>query len=225
MNVLITSSIRLESNQPVVVGASSSNGFLPSRSTRIFIDKCKLQQIETMTKKQLVGVGSSQQHLLYPFDEHAQLRQLRSKFDRLSTYLCYRFSCKFTNDIRTRPITIWTIADRSRNQDRDSSVVAASKLFKHIATQVWENGAEASLDLNTIASLKSQSKQGGNVERIFGCIEDLYEDDSSAITIIGNKELNGSLKNLASLLSSEISILEPLATMKNRLGGILSSFL
>ncbi|CEJ00135.1 hypothetical protein RMCBS344292_14201 [Rhizopus microsporus] len=65
-----------------------------------------------------------------------QLRQLRSKFDRLSTYLCHRFSSKFTNDVQTRPWTIWTIADRSHNQDRDSSAVAASKLFKHIATQV-----------------------------------------------------------------------------------------
>ncbi|KAG1170782.1 hypothetical protein G6F70_000744 [Rhizopus microsporus] len=65
-----------------------------------------------------------------------QLRQLRSKFDRLSTYLYHRFSSKFTNDVQTRPWTIWTIADRSHNQDRDSSAVAASKLFKHIATQV-----------------------------------------------------------------------------------------
>ncbi|KAI8884718.1 hypothetical protein K501DRAFT_271523 [Backusella circina FSU 941] len=150
------------------------------------------------------GIRSSHQYLLYPFDEHAQLRQLRSKFDRLSTYLCYRFSSKFTNDVRTRPWTIWTIADRSHNQDRDSSVVAASKLFKHIATQVWENGAEASLSLNTITSLKRQFKQSGNVERILGCIEDLYEDDISTTTIIGNKELNKLLKNLASLLSSEI---------------------
>lgn len=32
------------------------------------------------------GIESSEGHLLYPFDE-AHLRQLRSKFDRLSTYL------------------------------------------------------------------------------------------------------------------------------------------
>ncbi|KAG2207969.1 hypothetical protein INT47_010953 [Mucor saturninus] len=206
MNVLITSSIRLESNQSVAVGTSSSNGFIPCRSTRIFIEKYKLQEIQMTTEAntQLDGIRSSHQHLLYPFDEHAQLRQLRSKFDRLSTYLCYRFSSKFTNDVRTRPYTIWTIADRSRNQDIDSSAVASSKLFKHIATQVWENGAEASLSLNTITSLKRQFKQSGNVERIFDCIEDLYEDNISTTTIIGNKELSNLLEDLAALLSFEI---------------------
>lgn len=39
MRVLITLPIRLESSQPVVVGASSSNGFIPIRITRIFIEK------------------------------------------------------------------------------------------------------------------------------------------------------------------------------------------
>ncbi|CAO3688329.1 unnamed protein product [Rhizopus stolonifer] len=199
MNVLFTSSIRLDNNQSVAVGASSANGFIPK--------KRKLEEIEIMTKesKKFDGIESSEQHLLYPFDEYAQLRQLRSKFDRLSTFLCYRFSSKFTNDVRTRPWTIWTIADRSRNQDKYSSVVAASNLLKHIATQVWRNGGEASLNLNIVTSLKRQCKQSGSIEKIFGCIEDLYEDNISIITIIGNKELNKSLKKLASILSSEIS--------------------
>ncbi|KAI7852866.1 hypothetical protein BDC45DRAFT_512735 [Circinella umbellata] len=194
--------------------------------------------------------------LLYPFDEHAQLRQLRSKFDRLSTYLCYRFSSKSTIDVRSRPYTIWTIADRSRNDDRDSSVVASSRLFKHIAAQVWAKGTAATLKLDFVKSLKSMCKERGTNEKIFDSIEALYEDDTSIITkgfwtavgacpwklleflwrrkhhnqhwqgllqglrdtefnisssidnstkIIGNRELNRSLKNLASLLSSVIS--------------------
>ncbi|KAI8993315.1 hypothetical protein BDB01DRAFT_775879 [Pilobolus umbonatus] len=207
MNALFTSSIRLDNNQSVAVGASSANGFIPSRNTRIFIEKRKLEEIEIMGKenKKLDGIESSAQHLLYPFDEYAQLRQLRSKFDRLSTYLCYRFSSKFTNDVRTRPWTIWTIADRSRNQDNDSSVVAASNLLKHIATQVWRNGVEASLNLNIVTSLKRRCKQSGGIEKIFSCIEDLYEGTISIITIIGNKELNRLLGTLASMLSSEIA--------------------
>lgn len=50
MNILFTSSTRPESNQLLIVGASSSNGFIPSRSTRIFIEKRKLEEIEIMTK-------------------------------------------------------------------------------------------------------------------------------------------------------------------------------
>ncbi|CEG75153.1 hypothetical protein RMATCC62417_10250 [Rhizopus microsporus] len=207
MNVLFTSSTRLESNQLLIVGASSSKGFIPSKSTRIFIEKRKLEEIEIITKAntQFDRIRSSNQHLLYPFDEHAPLRQLRSKFDRLFICLCYRFSSKYTNDVRTRPWAIWTIADRSHNQDRDSSVVAVSKLFKHIATQVWDNGAVASLNLNIVTSLKRQCKQGGRVEEIFDRIEGLYEDNISTITVIGNEELNKLLKNLASLLSSVIA--------------------
>lgn len=81
--------------------------------------------------------------------------------------------------------------------------MAVSKLFKHITTQVWDNGAVASL--NIVTSLKRQCKQGGRVEEIFDRIEGLYEDNISTITVIGNKELNKLLKNLASLLSSVIA--------------------
>ncbi|OAD79908.1 hypothetical protein PHYBLDRAFT_162960 [Phycomyces blakesleeanus NRRL 1555(-)] len=115
VNVLLASSTRLKSNQLPIVGASSSNGFMPSRVTRVFIEKRKLKEIEIMMKAntQLDEIKSSNQHVLYPFDEHSQFRQLRSKLDRLSTYTCYRFSFKFTDDARKRPWTIWTIEYRS----------------------------------------------------------------------------------------------------------------
>lgn len=51
MNVLFTSSMRLDINQSVAVGASSANDFIPSRNTRIFIEKSKLEQIERMAKE------------------------------------------------------------------------------------------------------------------------------------------------------------------------------
>ena len=69
----------------------------------------------------------------------------------------------------------------------------------------WDNGAVANLNLSIVTSLKCQCKQGGRVEEIFDRIEGLYEDNTSTITEIGNKELNRLLKNLASLLSSVIA--------------------
>ncbi|KAG1442115.1 hypothetical protein G6F56_011200 [Rhizopus delemar] len=116
MNVLITSSIRIDCNENPVIGPSSSNEFLPSRETRIFIEKAKIEEVQRMIKKKATfnEIGS-RQVLLYPFDEFAQLHQLRPKFDKASTYLCYRFSSKYINDCRTRPFTIWTLADRSTN--------------------------------------------------------------------------------------------------------------
>lgn len=209
MNILFTSSIRLDNNECPIIGASSSNGFIPSRDTRIFVDKHKLQDIKSLIQRRVPfnEIELPHQHQLYPFDEYSQLRQVRSKFDRPSIYLCYRFSSKYTNDIRSRPLTIWTLADRSRNQDRDSSGVAASKLFRHIASQVWKKGAEASLDQNTVAFLRTQcTKQQGEIDQTFAYIEKLYIEDNSSIKILGNKDMNRQLKKLASLLSPEIAI-------------------
>lgn len=132
MNVLITPSIRIDCNEKLIIGPSSSNGFLPSRETRIFIEKTKIEEVQRIIeKKATFNEIGSRQVLLYPFDEFAQLRQLGSKFDKVSTYLCYRFSSRYTNDYRTRPFTIWTLADRSTNRDEDFTNKSVSKLFRY----------------------------------------------------------------------------------------------
>ncbi|OBZ86409.1 hypothetical protein A0J61_05534 [Choanephora cucurbitarum] len=73
MNALITFSMRLESKLYTVAGTSGSNGFMASRNTRIVVEVSKLQEVKMTTKGKasLDGLGSSHQHLLYPFDEHA----------------------------------------------------------------------------------------------------------------------------------------------------------
>ncbi|KAG2227804.1 hypothetical protein INT45_002042 [Circinella minor] len=160
MNALYTSSIRLDNSEKPIIGVSSSNGFIPSKETRIFVEKHKLQEVKTLMQE--TTPSTNKQQLLYSFDEFSQLRQVRSKFDRSSTFLCYRFTSKYTNDIRMRPLTIWTLADRSRNQDRDSDATTASKLFKHIASQVWKDDFEASLDRSIVARLRRQCKPEEN---------------------------------------------------------------
>ncbi|KAI9473877.1 MAG: hypothetical protein EXX96DRAFT_579737 [Benjaminiella poitrasii] len=113
---------------------------------------CQVEKLENLLKKKNEEVQrmienkatfdeiGSRQVLLYPFDEFAQLRQLRSKFDKVSTYLYYRFSSKYTNDCRTRPFTIWTLADQSTNRDEDSTNKSVFKLFRYIAVSVWKKG-------------------------------------------------------------------------------------
>jgi hypothetical protein len=206
MNVLITSSIRIDCNEKPTIGPSSSNGFLPSRETRIFIEKTKIEEVQRMIeKKATFNEIGSRQVLLYPFDEFAQLRQLRSKFDKVSTYLCYRFSSKYTNDYRTRPFTIWTLADRSTNRDEDSTNKSVSKLFRYIATSVWKKGEEALLEQEFVVSLRDQCKPKHKIQRIYEKIDKLYNKNTSTLSIIAKKDLNRQLKKLASILSSEIS--------------------
>ncbi|KAI7866879.1 hypothetical protein BDF14DRAFT_1808756 [Spinellus fusiger] len=206
MNVLITSSIRIDCNEKPVIGPSSSNGFFPSRETRIFIEKTKIEEVQRMIeKKATFNEIGSRQVLLYPFDEFAQLRQLRSKFDKVSTYLCYRFSSKYTNDYRTRLFTIWTLADRSTHRDEDSTNKSVSKLFRNIATSVWKKGEKALLKQEFVVSLRDKCKPKHKIYRIYEKIDKLYDKDTSALSIIANKDLNRQLKNLASIFSSEIS--------------------
>ncbi|KAG2227805.1 hypothetical protein INT45_002043 [Circinella minor] len=202
MNALFTSSIRLDNSEQPIIGASSANGFIPSKETRIFVEKHKLQEVKTLMQE--TTPSTNKQQLLYSFDEFSQLRQVRSKFDRPSTFLCYRFTSKYTNDIRMRPLTIWTLADRSRNQDRDSDATTASKLFKHIASHVWKDDVEASLDRSIVARLRRQCKPEGKIEQLFANIEKIYTKENSS-KIIGNKDLDRELKKLAALLSSEIA--------------------
>ncbi|KAI7900234.1 uncharacterized protein BX663DRAFT_439782 [Cokeromyces recurvatus] len=51
MNLLLTSSIRPDNNEHPIISASSSNGFIPSRDTRIFVDRHKLQDIKTLIQR------------------------------------------------------------------------------------------------------------------------------------------------------------------------------
>lgn len=73
MGVLNT---RPENNQSLIASVSSLNGFIPSMSTKILlVENRKFEEIES--KYQLDGIRSSNRHIFYRFDEHAQLSQLR----------------------------------------------------------------------------------------------------------------------------------------------------
>ncbi|KAI7857419.1 hypothetical protein BDC45DRAFT_532787 [Circinella umbellata] len=69
---------------------------IPTRDARIFVEKPKLQEAKRLMQE--TTSSTDKQKLLYPLDEFSQLRQVRSKFDRPSTYLRYRFTLKYTNE-------------------------------------------------------------------------------------------------------------------------------
>ncbi|KAG0162515.1 hypothetical protein DFQ29_004018, partial [Apophysomyces sp. BC1021] len=97
---------------------------------------------------------------------YAQLQQLRPKFHRLSTYLCCRSSSKFTNDLRARPLTIWTLADHDHHGSGDSDGRLASRLFRSIASSVWEKGDQATIDLRLVQGLKVKCTPNGKIRCI-----------------------------------------------------------
>ncbi|CEG84520.1 hypothetical protein RMATCC62417_18311 [Rhizopus microsporus] len=194
MNVLITSSIRIDVDKMPTIGSSSSNGFKPTKGTQIFVQQSNLEHFNS----------DFSQRLLYPFDQYAQLRQLRSKFHQLSTYLCCRSSSKFTNELRARPLTIWTLADHDHHGSGDSDGRLASRLFRSIASSVWEKGDQAAIDLRLVQELKVKCTPNGKIRCIMGEIEQLFSNELPTIPVIGNNDLNQQLQKLAPLLSPEI---------------------
>ncbi|KAI8078897.1 uncharacterized protein BX664DRAFT_343010 [Halteromyces radiatus] len=153
MNILIAPSVRIDVEQRPRLDPSSSNGFEPSPSSLIFIPKRFITWYNSMT----FDNGYKQ---LYSFDELAQLRKVRSKFSAASTYLLCRSSSVFTNDIRSRPATIWTLCDFDANQGNISSASMVSRLFRAVATSVFDNGKEATLESKLVQEIANKLKNG-----------------------------------------------------------------
>ncbi|SAM02204.1 hypothetical protein [Absidia glauca] len=111
MNVIITSSIRIDKSQPPAVGPSSTNGFSVSKDTINYIRRSFIEWYGDLQQR---GFKDLPIRELYPFDEYAQLRQVQSKFHRTTTYLLSRSCSTFTNDLCSRPVTTWTLAEHNR---------------------------------------------------------------------------------------------------------------
>ncbi|KAI8640913.1 hypothetical protein BD408DRAFT_389773 [Parasitella parasitica] len=200
MNVLITSSIRIDKNQPPAVGPSSTNGFSVSKDTIIFIRRSFIEWYGDLRQR---GFNDLSIRELYPFDEYAQLRQVRSKFHRTTTYLLSRSCSIFANDLCSRPVTIWTLADRNTGTNKDSDAKIASQLFRAVAASVWEQGENAILSRHYVDDQQKKCKTNGKVWNIIYEILSLF-NDSSTINIIGNEQLNRPLTNLANEISPSL---------------------
>ncbi|KAF7720482.1 hypothetical protein EC973_008144 [Apophysomyces ossiformis] len=115
-NALLTSTIRLDVDHIPTIGASSINGFSPTKATRIYLDQRVVKMLNEWVEKKKIEKNAGTALVNYPlyvFDELAQLRQVRSKFNDPSTYQFLRGYSSVTNDLRLRPITVWTLADTS----------------------------------------------------------------------------------------------------------------
>lgn len=101
-DLLATSSSRLDCIS-VNMGPETKH-FIPSDDTRIFIDTGSLENMkELMTKKKVDR--SQTMPTLY------QLKQVRSNFNRLSTYTMCRTSSSSAFNLQLQPPTIWMLSD------------------------------------------------------------------------------------------------------------------
>ncbi|KAL0074354.1 Homeodomain-like DNA binding domain-containing transcription factor [Phycomyces blakesleeanus] len=90
---------------------------------------------------------------------YAQLRPVRSKFHRTTTYLLSRSCSIFANDPCLRHVTIWTLADHNTGTNKDSDAKIASQLFRAVAASVWEQGENAILSRHCVNDQQKNARQ------------------------------------------------------------------
>lgn len=189
-NYLVVSSTRLDQNNSSDIGASNTI-FRSSSRTKVYLSKQSIANSIKLTQ--------STSNRLYSFDVLSQLRQVRSKFDRKSTYLLCRSSSQLTNNLACRPATIWTLADFDGATNDD---ILASRLFQTVALSVLTKNGQVTKHglLVLLHACNSKSKITDKLTAILEFFED--EQDMS---VIGNVNLNKILKDMAEMLSSGIS--------------------
>ncbi|KAI9015246.1 hypothetical protein CLU79DRAFT_724982 [Phycomyces nitens] len=186
-NFLVTSSMRLDVHS-VNLGPSTTH-FTPTNKTRLFLDKTSLDTVKPMLKNETVN-ECQQMPILY------QLRQLRSKFDRLSTYTKCRASSSFTSHPFLQPTTIWTLSSQNGSTLINlSQEKIGALIFRTIAIQVCKAGAHASLDRVAVDEIVALANDT-SISAILTSIQGLF-DDQEKIDIIGNAALNSQLTDLA----------------------------
>ncbi|KAI9005450.1 hypothetical protein CLU79DRAFT_713131, partial [Phycomyces nitens] len=125
-----------------------------------------------------------------------QLKQIRSKFDHISTYSRCRVLSMFGMYLAFQPYSIWTLADQDSTQHTISQEKLGSLIFQRIAVKVVCDGKDAKLKTSDLEF--PSLKDGSKVQIIKQKIQVLGE----TISIIGNNELSNLLVDLAGVVAT-----------------------
>lgn len=197
-NLLVTSSLRLDKTIPPSLGATTNNFLLFSKkdslSTVIYLDEESIKKALNLSKNSNTNYLSNSNFLF-------QLRQLRTKFNSLSTYYLCRASGPFTKTHINQPYTIFTLSGFDNGQNGNGN--CGSKLLRRIALNVLAMGESATLDYEYVLSI--QKKSNGKMLEIFNDILSDFSSTSSTIKIISNNQLNNHLEKIAILISPYIT--------------------
>lgn len=207
-NGLITSSLRIDSIVKPDIGPSTTHFTVyPSSSaknTRIFLSRKSLEEAKRLAR-------DTKAIRIKPYDILSQLRQVRTQFDNLSTYLCCRASSPQTDDMSCRPYTVFTLADYD-NDRSDSNGRIGSILFQTIALSIIRDDNLDSvgenigcLEKSTVQASENKCKENSKIESILHSIVELYATDDQRIPVIGNSKLNTLLQSLATELAPYIT--------------------
>ena len=188
---LVTSSARLDTVS-VNLGPETTH-FVPTSNTRLFVDSLSLQACESLLKDQSVARVQSMLSMNL-------LKQVRSKFDKLSTYTMCRASSSIASLPELQPLSIWTLCSVESTNPKISQQKIVSSLFRIVASEVIKFGKKATLKKSDFDEIASEIQ--GAMKNPFDGINELF-GNSDEIGIISNKVLNRYLTDLAGKISNK----------------------
>jgi hypothetical protein len=164
-NGLVTSSLRLDMDAEPELGASTLN-FTPSANTKVYIAHSSITSAKIIMEKD--------NNYFNRYDHMSQLRQLRSQFASISTYLASRCSSVYTNNITCRPYTIFTVAD-SEGNTMTLDVKIGSQIFQQVAIEMmFGKGCISKTKLKSIHTDKNTQ-----VNNLLKNIIDLFDKEET----------------------------------------------
>ncbi|KAF9896879.1 hypothetical protein BX616_006577, partial [Lobosporangium transversale] len=185
-NILVTSCIRLDEKVSPSLGGMTTCFSLKdtesSRATAIFLDCESVQEA--------YEIYESKKETKSNQNEIEQMRQLRSKFNHISTFYSSRASSNITKSHNMQPYTVFTLSGHDSLES--GSGRAAAILFNEIAIRVKDGKKHSKLKLRSIKSALELCKNTGKIKNILENIAGLFQDKTS-VRIIGNKDLNTEL--------------------------------
>lgn len=190
-NALITSSLRLDINCLPQVGPSTHN-FSPSKNTRIYIAHSSIELANSIIE--------DRKEELYPYDLFHQLRQLRTKLTSPSTYTISRACSLWTNDIRCRPYTVFTLAD-SGTSSFDNDEILGSMVLRCVAKTIMNKEDHLrKTDLENILRIKTAettiTQTTANIVKLMG--------EQQTMPVLYNAALDSNLKELAVIITHKL---------------------
>ncbi|KAL9550810.1 hypothetical protein MBANPS3_004554 [Mucor bainieri] len=191
-NVLITSSIRLDTKFPAEVGASTFN-FAPSKRTQLFLSSRSIEAANRAIaeKQQTYGMH----------DFMSTLRQVRTRFTNPKTYTIARFSTEWTHFAGSMPYTVFTIGDKPNVDSTNSNILCARALSLVANAVKFHDGILYKSDFtNLMLGLKDSAGKTTLANLI-----QLFEKEDK-MNIIGNSAVESLLMDMAQICTRELRV-------------------
>ncbi|KAK3820328.1 MAG: hypothetical protein J3Q66DRAFT_169416 [Benniella sp.] len=197
-NILVTSSLRLDSQSKPVLGCVTPSFLLSAEEGRcagVYIDSKSLEEgYKLMKDPQANSTGDG--------DISLQLRQLTSEFDNATTFIPCRSWGYITQNACCQPLTVFSLA--IVGYIKSPSIIAASKILYSAASGVILQDEEAVLELKDVRRYRESCQEGSVIHTILGSIIGLYRNRCQAIPILHNQALSNELKQLSLSLGPKI---------------------